>query len=85
MEGQGKVEIAGFVSQLPLFKLVVTKMRFCSYDGALSSPKALQAQPVKKDSATPPCAFLGSVADMSGFACHRHGFAVLLRSTAFET
>lgn len=60
MERQGKVEIAGFVSWLPLFKLVVTKILLLR-QGALSLLKALQALTVKKDLAAPACAFPGSV------------------------
>lgn len=84
VKGQRKVKRAGFVSRLPLYKLIVTKMRTCSYDRAhRAPPQPSRPSPCKRVQPLHPVPFPGACQARQGLACHRHGFAVLLRSTAF--
>lgn len=73
------------VSATHCLSLLLPKVRICSYKSAPSSPAALQAQPVTKDSALHPVPFWHHARHVRVLPAVIMTFGELLTSTGFET
>lgn len=84
MEGQGKVQTDGFVSQPPTLSLLCPNWESALMTECTKFTQSPSGTACDKGFRSSSCAFLVPCQVCQGVACHHHDFAELLTSTGFE-